>query len=229
MPKILKINGLEKTYTSGSKQLTVLQNVSFDVEKGQTFSIVGPSGSGKTTLLGLCAGLDQPNSGTVELCGFDLNTLNEDDCAQLRNREVGFIFQNFQLLPTLTALENVSVPLELQGAKDATISASALLKKVGLMDRMDHYPSQLSGGEQQRVALARAFSNKPSILFADEPTGNLDEETGEKVIQLLFELNKDAGTTLVIISHDLELANRTQQILKLKGGKIITNEPTTSF
>jgi putative ABC transport system ATP-binding protein len=179
--------------------------------------------------LGLCAGLDQPNSGTVELCGFDLNTLNEDDCAQLRNREVGFIFQNFQLLPTLTALENVSVPLELQGAKDATISASALLKKVGLMDRMDHYPSQLSGGEQQRVALARAFSNKPSILFADEPTGNLDEETGEKVIQLLFELNKDAGTTLVIISHDLELANRTQQILKLKGGKIITNEPTTSF
>ena len=213
MPKILKINGLEKTYTSGSKQLTVLKNVSFDVEKGQTFSIVGPSGSGKTTLLGLCAGLDQPNSGTVELCGFDLNTLNEDECAQLRNREVGFIFQNFQLLPTLTALENVSVPLELQG----------------LMDRMDHYPSQLSGGEQQRVALARAFSNKPSILFADEPTGNLDEETGEKVIQLLFELNKDAGTTLVIISHDLELANRTQQILKLKGGKIITNEPTTSF
>ena len=156
MPKILKINGLEKTYTSGSKQLTVLKNVSFDVEKGQTFSIVGPSGSGKTTLLGLCAGLDKPNSGTVELCGFDLNTLNEDDCAQLRNREVGFIFQNFQLLPTLTALENVSVPLELQGAKDATISASALLKKVGLMDRMDHYPSQLSGGEQQRVALARA-------------------------------------------------------------------------
>ena len=179
--------------------------MSFDVEKGQTFSIVGPSGSGKTTLLGLCAGLDKPNSGTVELCGFDLNTLNEDECAQVRNREVGFIFQNFQLLPTLTALENVSVPLELQGAKDATLSASALLKK------------------------ARAFSNKPSILFADEPTGNLDEETGEKVIQLLFELNKDAGTTLIIISHDLELANRTQQILRLKGGKIITNEPTTSF
>jgi putative ABC transport system ATP-binding protein len=229
MPKILKINGLEKTYTSGSKQLPVLKNVSFDVEKGQTFSIVGPSGSGKTTLLGLCAGLDKPDGGTVELCGHDLNTLNEDERAQLRNKEVGFIFQNFQLLPTLTALENVSVPLELQGAKDAAIHAKALLKKVGLIDRLDHYPSQLSGGEQQRVALARAFSNRPSILFADEPTGNLDEETGEKVIQLLFELNKDAGTTLVIISHDLELANRTQQILRLKGGKIMTNETTTTF
>jgi putative ABC transport system ATP-binding protein len=155
--------------------------------------------------------------------------LNEDERAQLRNKEVGFIFQNFQLLPTLTALENVSVPLELQGAKDAAIQAKALLKKVGLLDRLDHYPSQLSGGEQQRVALARAFSNRPSILFADEPTGNLDEETGEKVIQLLFELNKDAGTTLVIISHDLELANRTQQILRLKGGQIMTNKPTAHF
>jgi len=229
MSKILKINGLEKTYTSGSKQLTVLQNVSFEVEKGQTFSIVGPSGSGKTTLLGLCAGLDTPNAGTVELCGYDLSALNEDERAQLRNKEVGFIFQNFQLLPTLTALENVSVPLELQGAKDATERSRALLEKVGLLDRMHHYPSQLSGGEQQRVALARAFSNRPSILFADEPTGNLDEETGEKVIQLLFELNKDAGTTLVIISHDLDLANRTQQILRLKGGQIMTNERTAIF
>lgn len=227
MSKILKITGLEKTYTSGNKQLTVLQNISFDVEKGQTFSIVGPSGSGKTTLLGLCAGLDQPNSGSVELCGHDLNDLNEDQRAQLRNKEVGFIFQNFQLLPTLTALENVSVPLELQGSKDATKKSMALLDKVGLADRIHHYPSQLSGGEQQRVALARAFANTPSILFADEPTGNLDEETGEKVIQLLFELNKEAGTTLVIISHDLELANRTQQILRLKGGQILTNQPTT--
>ena len=226
MPKILKINGLEKRYTSGSKQLTVLRNVSFDVEKGQTFSIVGPSGSGKTTLLGLCAGLDKPDAGTVELCGYDLNTLNEDERAQLRNKEVGFIFQNFQLLPTLTALENVSVPLELQGSKDAVTVAKTLLEKVGLIDRLHHYPSQLSGGEQQRVALARAFSNTPSILFADGPTGNLDEETGEKVIQLLFELNKDAGTTLVIISHDLDLANRTQQILRLKGGQVITNELT---
>ncbi|WP_340198580.1 ABC transporter ATP-binding protein [Ascidiimonas sp. W6] len=229
MPKILKISGLEKTYTSGSKQLTVLQNVSFEVEKGQTFSIIGPSGSGKTTLLGLCAGLDKPDAGTVELCGYDLNTLNEDERAQLRNKEVGFIFQNFQLLPTLTAIENVSVPLELQGAKDAVKKAKALLDKVGLIDRLHHYPSQLSGGEQQRVALARAFSNTPSILFADEPTGNLDEETGEKVIQLLFELNKEAGTTLVIISHDLDLARRTQQILRLKGGQIITNQPTVLF
>jgi putative ABC transport system ATP-binding protein len=195
MPKILKINGLEKTYTSGSKQLTVLHDVSFEVEQGQTFSIVGPSGSGKTTLLGLCAGLDAPSAGSVELCGYDLSTLSQDERAQLRNKHVGFIFQNFQLLPTLTALENVSVPLELQGGKDAAKKSKALLEKVGLADRINHYPSQLSGGEQQRVALARAFSNNPSILFADEPTGNLDEETGEKVIQLLFELNKEAGTT----------------------------------
>ena len=226
MSKILKITGLEKTYTSGNKQLTVLHDIFLEVEKGQTFSIIGPSGSGKTTLLGLCAGLDQPNKGTVELCGQDLSALNEDQRAQLRNKEVGFIFQNFQLLPTLTALENVSVPLELQGAKDAKEKSKILLEKVGLGKRMHHYPSQLSGGEQQRVALARAFVNSPSILFADEPTGNLDEETGEKVINLLFDLNKELGTTLVIISHDLELANRTQQIVRLKGGKIIANQLT---
>ncbi|MCG2418816.1 ABC transporter ATP-binding protein [Aequorivita sp. F47161] len=229
MTKILKINGLEKTYKSGSKQLTVLQNVSFEVEKGQTFSIVGPSGSGKTTLLGLAAGLDTPNAGTVTLCGRNLNTLNEDERAQLRNEEVGFIFQDFQLLPTLTALENVSVPLELQGAKNAVSRAKELLEKVGLGNRVHHYPSQLSGGEQQRVAVARAFSNNPSILFADEPTGNLDEETGEKITQLLLNLNKEAGTTLVIITHDLDLAARTQQILRLKGGKILTNETTTAI
>lgn len=228
MSKILKINGLEKTYTSGQKQLTVLKNITFDVDKGQTFAIVGPSGSGKTTLLGLCAGLDEPSSGSVELCGYDLKTLSEDERAQLRNKEVGFIFQNFQLLPTLTALENVSVPLELQGAKNAKSVSLELLDKVGLSDRVHHYPSQLSGGEQQRVALARAFANRPSILFADEPTGNLDEETGEKVVQLLFELNKDAGTTLVIISHDLDLANRTQRILRLKGGQIFTNQSTAT-
>ena len=223
MTKILKISGLQKTYNSGSKQLTVLQNVSFDVEKGQTFAIVGPSGSGKTTLLGLAAGLDTPSEGTVELCGHNLNTLNEDERAQLRNEEVGFIFQDFQLLPTLTALENVSVPLELQGAKNAAVRAKELLEKVGLGNRIHHYPSQLSGGEQQRVAVARAFSNNPAILFADEPTGNLDEETGEKVIQLLFNLNEEAGTTLVIITHDLDLAARTQQILRLKGGKILAS------
>ena len=229
MPKILKIHELEKTYTSGSKKITVLQDISFEIEKGDTFSIVGPSGSGKTTLLGLCAGLDHPDAGTVELCGHNIQDLNEDERAQLRNKEVGFIFQNFQLLPTLTALENVIVPLELQSAKNAIKVGMELLDKVGLADRFHHYPSQLSGGEQQRVALARAFSSSPSILFADEPTGNLDEETGEKVIQLLFELNKEAGTTLVIISHDLDLANRTQQILRLKGGRIMTNERTLSL
>lgn len=223
MSKILKIHQLEKTYSSGSKQLTVISNISFEVEKGSVFSIVGPSGSGKTTLLGLCAGLDYPTSGTIELCGTSLKNLSEDERAALRNKEVGFIFQNFQLLPTLTALENVIVPLELQGDKNAAKFGTELLTKVGLADRLHHYPSQLSGGEQQRVALARAFSNRPSILFADEPTGNLDEETGEKVIQLLFELNKEAGTTLVIITHDLDLANRTQQILRLKGGKIVSN------
>ena len=229
MSKILKITGLKKTYSSANKELTVLDDISFEVEQGQTFAIVGPSGSGKTTLLGLCAGLDQPNSGSVELCGQDLKSLNEDERAQLRNQEVGFIFQNFQLLPTLTALENVSVPLELQGSKEATAKSLDLLKKVGLADRVHHYPSQLSGGEQQRVALARAFANAPSILFADEPTGNLDDETGEKVIQSLFELNKENGTTLVIITHDLDLANRTQQILKLKGGKIVSNQPTEAL
>lgn len=229
MSKILKINDLEKTYTSGSKQLTVISNISFEVEKGSIFSIVGPSGSGKTTLLGLCAGLDYPTSGTIELCGTSLENLNEDERAELRNKNVGFIFQNFQLLPTLTALENVIVPLELQGDKNAAKFGIELLTKVGLADRLHHYPTQLSGGEQQRVALARAFSNKPAILFADEPTGNLDEETGEKVIQLLFELNKEAGTTLVIITHDLDLANRTQQILRLKGGKIISNEKTANI
>ncbi|AWV97435.1 ABC transporter ATP-binding protein [Arcticibacterium luteifluviistationis] len=224
MTKILKVSQLGKSYSSGSRQLTVLNDISFDVSSGATFSIVGPSGSGKTTLLGLCAGLDKADTGTVELCGKALESLDEDQRALLRNEEVGFIFQDFQLLPTLTALENVSVPLELQGSKEASTRAMELLDKVGLGDRVHHYPSQLSGGEQQRVALARAFSTKPSILFADEPTGNLDEETGEKVIKLLFELNKEAGTTLVIVTHDLELAKRTQQVLRLKGGKVLSNE-----
>ena len=224
MAKILNVSNLRKTYTSGSKALTVLDDITFDIESGDTFAIVGPSGSGKTTLLGLCAGLDQPDSGVIELCGSDLSAMSEDERALLRNNNVGFIFQDFQLLPTLTALENVSVPLELQGAKNATKVAMELLGKVGLAERSHHYPSQLSGGEQQRVALARAFSNSPSILFADEPTGNLDEETGEKVVQLLFDLNQEAGTTLVIVTHDLDLAKRNQHILRLKGGKIVTNE-----
>ncbi|MEP2280970.1 ABC transporter ATP-binding protein [Maribacter sp.] len=226
MTKILNVRNLKKTYTSGSKNLTVIDDISFFIEEGDTFAIVGPSGSGKTTLLGLCAGLDEINDGVIELCGEDLSSLNEDQRALLRNEKVGFIFQDFQLLPTLTALENVSVPLELQGATNASKDAMELLDKVGLGNRHDHYPSQLSGGEQQRVALARAFSNKPSILFADEPTGNLDEETGEKVIKLLFDLNKEMGTTLVIVTHDLELAKLNKLVLRLKGGKIVINETT---
>ncbi len=229
MTKILKVSQLGKTYTSGSNELTVLDNISFEVSAGATFAIVGPSGSGKTTLLGLCAGLDNADKGTVELCGQSLEQLNEDERAILRNKQVGFIFQDFQLLPTLSALENVAVPLELQGAENARKIASDLLKKVGLENREHHYPSQLSGGEQQRVALARAFSTSPSVLFADEPTGNLDEETGEKVIQLLFELNQEAGTTLIIVTHDLDLAKRTQQVLRLKGGRIFSNEKTGSL
>lgn len=227
MAKILKVRNLAKNYTSGSKKLWVLQDIDFEVEEQETFAIVGPSGSGKTTLLGLCAGLDRPDSGSIELCGTNLNSLKEDERAILRNQKVGFVFQDFQLLPTLTALENVSVPLELQGVKDATKIGKELLAKVDLADRLNHYPSQLSGGEQQRVALARAFSTSPSILFTDEPTGNLDAETGENVERLLFELNQELGTTLVIVTHDLELAQKTQRILKLKGGKIVSNQPST--
>ncbi|PTX41438.1 putative ABC transport system ATP-binding protein [Christiangramia gaetbulicola] len=221
MAKILSIQNLKKSYRSGSKELTVLEDISFEIQEKETFAIVGPSGSGKTTLLGLCAGLDQPDSGSIELCGTLINDLNEDQRAILRNKKVGFVFQDFQLIPTLTALENVAVPLELRGDADATRIGKELLEKVGLGDRYDHYPSQLSGGEQQRVAVARAFSNKPEILFADEPTGNLDEETGKKVIELLIELNEESGTTLVIVTHDMELAQKTQRILRLKGGRIM--------
>ncbi|NND15516.1 MAG: ABC transporter ATP-binding protein [Eudoraea sp.] len=224
MSEILKVNHLSKIYSSGSKKLRVLDAISFSVTAGETFAIVGPSGSGKTTLLGLCAGLDSPTEGCVVLCGKDLSTLNEDGRALLRNKEVGFIFQNFQLLPTLTALENVIVPLELRGIKEPVKIGMDLLDKVGLKDRFHHYPSQLSGGEQQRVALARSYSGKPSILFADEPTGNLDQETGDKVVQLLFDLNKEANTTLVIVTHDMELAQKTQRIIGLKGGKIVSNQ-----
>ena len=229
MAKILNVDNVGKSYTSGSKKLTVLEGISFDVEEGSTFSIVGPSGSGKTTLLGLCAGLDHIDTGSITLCGTELGTLDEDQRAHLRNDKVGFIFQNFQLLPTLTALENVLVPLELQGAKNIGKMGMELLDKVGLADRFHHYPSQLSGGEQQRVALARAFSHRPSILFAAEPTGNLDGDTGELVVKLLFDLNQEAGTTLVIVTHDMDLARRTHRILQLKGGKILTNETTMAL
>ncbi len=204
--------------------MKVLDNISFAVEAGSTMAIVGPSGSGKTTLLGLCAGLDRASSGSVELHDTRLNDLSENQLAALRNQYVGFIFQNFQLMPTLTAIENVMVPLELRGEKNVRPIALDLLDQVGLADRSHHYPTQLSGGEQQRVSLARAFSNQPQILFADEPTGNLDAETSEKVIQLLFDLNKQASTTLVLVTHDLDLAAMTQRIVKIKGGKLVSDD-----
>ena len=220
MSEILNIKNLSKEFKTGDRALRILENINFTLNEKETFSIVGPSGSGKTTLLGICAGLDSTSSGTVELCGVNLGDLNEDEKAILRSQKVGFIFQDFQLLPSLTALENILVPLELQGHKDIEKIGLELLEKVNLGERKNHYPSQLSGGEQQRVAIARAFANKPTILFADEPTGNLDEESGENAINLLLELNKESGTTLVIVTHDLELARRTQRMVVLKGGKI---------
>jgi len=225
---ILHISSLNKTYQSAGRTLTVLNDINFSVAPGSTNAIVGPSGSGKTTLLGLCAGLDRPTSGIVELNDINIGKLSEDQRAQVRNQYVGFIFQNFQLLPTLTALENVMVPLELRGEKNIKARSLELLDKVGLSDRGHHYPMQLSGGEQQRVSLARAFSNSPRILFADEPTGNLDAETSEKVVKLIFDLNKEAGTTLVLVTHDLELAAKTQRIIRIKGGKLIADEKTNN-
>lgn len=221
MDSILRVQNVSKTYQSAGRTLTVLDDISFSVEQGSTLSIIGPSGSGKTTLLGLCAGLDRASAGSVELNNIKLEGLNEDQRAQVRNRHVGFIFQNFQLLPTLTALENVMVPLELRGERNVKPIALDLLEKVGLAQRSHHYPVQLSGGEQQRVSLARAFSNRPSILFADEPTGNLDAETSEKIENLLFDLNKEAGTTLILVTHNADLAARTGRIIRLKGGKMI--------
>lgn len=217
---ILSVKKVSKTYQSGSRKLTVLDSVNFDIEAGESIAIVGPSGSGKTTLLGLCAGLDSATEGSVVLNGNAFEKLSEDQRAAVRNQYVGFIFQNFQLLPTLTALENVMVPLELKKRKGAREKAATLLEKVGLGDRMTHYPTQLSGGEQQRVSIARAFANEPKILFADEPTGNLDTETGEMIEDLIFELNKEQGTTLVLVTHDPELAKRTNRIIQIKGGRI---------
>lgn len=217
---ILTVEQVSKTYQSGSRKLTVLDHVDFQVLAGESISIVGPSGSGKTTLLGLCAGLDRATSGSIILNGHQMEKLSEDQRAAVRNQNVGFIFQNFQLLPTLTALENVMVPLELKKRKDAKQKAMELLNQVGLGDRGTHYPSQLSGGEQQRVSIARAFANEPKILFADEPTGNLDTETGEMIEDLIFNMNKALGTTLILVTHDIGLAARTNRIIQIKGGKI---------
>jgi putative ABC transport system ATP-binding protein len=221
---ILEINKVNKIYQSAGKELQVLNNINFSVSSGATLAITGPSGSGKTTLLGLCAGLDRASSGSITLNNIKLDGLTEDQRAAVRNNSIGFIFQNFQLMPTLTALENVMVPMELRREKNIQGRALELLDKVGLSARAQHYPIQLSGGEQQRVSLARAFSNRPAILFADEPTGNLDDETSEKIEKLMFDLNKEAGTTLVIVTHDLELASRTGRIIKLKGGIIQSDE-----
>src|SRR6188768_459562 len=218
---VLQAENLTKIYRSADKELTVLDNVSFSVEQGSSIAIIGPSGSGKTTLLGLCAGRDTATSGTISLMNFKLNAIDEDDRAYLRNQFVGFVFQNFQLLSTLTALENVMVPLELRGEKNVAPKAKELLQRVGLGDRLHHYPTQLSGGEQQRVAMARAFINQPKILFADEPTGNLDGENAQHITDLLFGMNTEKNTTLVLVTHNLELAQRTQRILKMKGGKLI--------
>ncbi len=221
---------LEQTYMSGGRPLTVLQDINLSIEHREVVAIVGPSGSGKTTLLGLFAGLDLPSGGSVTLDGQNLNELSEDDRALLRAESVGFVFQSFQLIPTLTALENVLVPLELlpSGAADSEDGARELLDRVGLAARTDHYPSQLSGGEQQRVGLARAFANEPSVLFADEPTGNLDTDTGRHVIELLMELNREAGTTLVLVTHDIDLASQSHRVVRLSSGRVASDEKVGS-
>lgn len=223
MSNILEVHQLYRKFKSGSKTLTVVDNINFSIPEGQSCAIVGPSGSGKTTLLGLCAGLDRPTSGSISLNGIPLNPLSEDERAKVRNQYVGFVFQTFQLVLTLTALENVMVPLELRGeaTKEVREQAFQLLESVGLGDRTHHYPTQLSGGEQQRVAIARAFINQPKILFADEPTGNLDTETGEYIEKLIFDLNEQKGTTLVLVTHDLELAKKCTRIIKLKSGGVL--------
>ena len=218
---MLVAQDLTKEFDSGTHRLTVLRSVTFEVPQGQFMAIVGPSGSGKTTLLGLLAGLDMPTRGRVILDGADLNTLTEDERARLRGVKVGFVFQTFQLIPTLTAVENVQVPLELRGDAGAADRARALLDRVGLIDRLDHFPTQLSGGEQQRVAIARAFSNSPRILFADEPTGNLDGTTGARIVELLEELNRESGSTVILVTHDLGLARRAGRLIRLADGVVV--------
>ena len=221
---MLKVERLTKTYRATGGPLTVLHDVTFELAAGASVAIVGPSGSGKTTLLGLCAGLDRPTAGDVSIAGEAIGRMDEDARALVRNAHVGFVFQNFQLIPTLTALENVLVPVELAGDSTREAEARALLARVGLGERCDHYPVQLSGGEQQRVALARAFMNQPKILFCDEPTGNLDDDTAAAMVELIFGLNRERGTTLVLVTHNLELAKRCQRIIRLKGGAVLSDE-----
>jgi putative ABC transport system ATP-binding protein len=218
---ILKVEKLTKSYTTGAGTLTVLKEISFELPQRSTCAILGPSGSGKTTLLGLCAGLDRPTSGSVLLNGEPLADLSEDERARVRNEHVGFVFQNFQLIPTLTAVENVTVPMELRGDRTARDHGLDLLRRVGLGERVQHYPAQLSGGEQQRVALARAFINRPKILFADEPTGNLDAETSSGIIDIMLELNRSAGTALVLVTHDPDVAKLTERTIRLRSGEMV--------
>jgi putative ABC transport system ATP-binding protein len=219
---MLRTQSLSQSYLSGGRELTVLRDITFALEPGAFLAIVGPSGSGKSTLLGLLAGLDRPRQGGVWLDGQDLGALSEDQRAKVRAEKVGFVFQSFHLIPTLTARENVQVPLELQG-QEARGRADELLERVGLADRGHHYPAQLSGGEQQRVAVARAFCHRPRILFADEPTGNLDAATGARVIDLLTELNRETGTTLVLVTHDPELAARARRVIRLRDGAMVAD------
>ena len=219
---ILEVCALSKTYRSGERELTVLRDINLSIAPGDTCAIIGPSGSGKTTLLGLCAGLDDASAGSVRLGGESLETLDQDARAALRNRLVGFVFQNFQLIPTLTALENVLVPLELRGESGREKEAAELLAQVGLGERRNHYPLQLSGGEQQRVALARAFIHRPKILFADEPTGNLDSETSAPIVEMLFKLNRDSGTALVLVTHDPLLAQKARRVVTMRAGTIVS-------
>ncbi len=223
-PPILEVRELRKTYRSAGHELTVLRDINLTIGSGDSCAIIGPSGSGKTTLLGLCAGLDDATSGSVLLDGQVLETLDHDARAALRNRLVGFVFQNFQLIPTLTAIENVLVPLELRGEFGRHSAAAEILAQVGLADRLEHYPLQLSGGEQQRVAIARAFIHRPRILFADEPTGNLDAETSEPIVEMLFRLNREAGTALVLVTHDPVLAARARRVVKMRAGAIVAEE-----
>jgi putative ABC transport system ATP-binding protein len=224
MPEaVLHSQSLSRTYRSGGRDLTVLKDITFSLEPGGFLAILGPSGSGKTTLLGLLAGLDQPSAGSVYLDGQELGSLSEDERARLRGEKIGFVFQAFQLIPTLTAQENVQVPLELRGDANAAPRARELLERVGLGGRGHHYPAQLSGGEQQRVALARGFSSRPRVLFADEPTGNLDAATGATIIDLMVELNRDLGTTLVLVTHDLDLAARARRTIRLADGRVVAD------
>lgn len=225
---ILRVEHLSKTFKSGDQTLNVLKDVSFAIEEGTSCAIVGPSGSGKTTLIAICAGLERPTAGSVVFNGIPMHLAGEEELSRARNRSIGFVFQTFQLLPSLTALENVMIPAEIRGENQARGRATELLKQVGLEGRLHHYPIQLSGGEQQRVAIARAFINQPKILFADEPTGNLDAETAGEIVRLIFELNATMGTTLMLVTHDREMTRQAGRVIHLRGGTMVSDTQVES-